>query len=140
MCRTGAILMSERFFRLIVGSLLLAILYFEIPSAIPALIAVLLIEGISNYRIPMLVTRMRQAHAVAFGDSSELMPDAQMARFGFEAERAWRLTVALMLAVSVYAFNEQLWFFPWFMGFAIFGAGLSGVCPVLISLKLLGFR
>jgi hypothetical protein len=133
--------MSERFFRLIVGSLLLAILYFELPSVIPALIAVLLFEGISNYRIPMLVTRMRHVHAVAFGDSSELMPDAQTAaRFGFEAERAWRLTVALMLAVSVYAFNEQLWFFPWFMGFAIFGAGLSGVCPVLISLKLLGFR
>jgi hypothetical protein len=45
-----------------------------------------------------------------------------------------------MLIVTVYVFSESLWFFPWFMGFAIFGAGLSGVCPVLISLKLLGFR
>lgn len=138
--RAGAILMSERFFRLIVGSLLLAFLYFELQSAIPVMIAILLFEGVSNYRVPMLVTRLRQAGDIAFGDSCELMPESQTARFGFEAERAWRLAVALMLAVSVYAFNEQLWFFPWFMGFAIFGAGLSGVCPVLISLKLLGFR
>jgi hypothetical protein len=132
--------MSERFFRLIVGTLLLAFLYYETSSAIPILIAILLFEGISNFRIPMLITRLRQAGAVTFGDSSEFMPDAHTARFGFEAERAWRLAVALMLAISVYAFNEQMWFFPWFMGFAIFGAGLSGVCPVLISLKLLGFR
>lgn len=132
--------MSERFFRLIVGTLLLAFLYFELASAIPVLIAILLFEGATNYRIPMLVTRMRQANEASFGDSSELMPNAQVARFGFEAERAWRLAVALMLAITVYVFNEQLWFFPWFMGFAIFGAGLSGVCPVLISLKLLGFR
>lgn len=132
--------MSERFFRVIVGVFLLAILYFELHGAIPALIAILLIEGISNYRVPMLVTQLRQAQVISFGDSSELMPDARAARFGFEAERAWRIAVALTLAVTVYAFNEQLWFFPWFMGFAIFGAGLSGVCPVLISLKLLGFR
>ncbi|MFP5505033.1 MAG: hypothetical protein ACLGH6_02430 [Gammaproteobacteria bacterium] len=132
--------MSERFFRLIVGSLLLAFLYFELAGAIPVLIAILLFEGISNYRIPLVVTQLRHAHAGSFGDSSELMPDAHAPRFGFEAERAWRLAVAVMLAISVYAFNEQLWFFPWFMGFAIFGAGLSGVCPVLISLKLLGFR
>lgn len=138
--RTGADLMSERFFRLIVGTLLLAFLYFELASAIPVLIAILLFEGATNYRIPMLVTRMRQTDEASFGDSSELMPNTQVARFGFEAERAWRLAVALMLAITVYVFNEQLWFFPWFMGFAIFGAGLSGVCPVLISLKLLGFR
>lgn len=132
--------MSERFFRLIVGALLLAFLYFELTSAIPVLIAILLFEGVSNYRIPLLITNLRHAHAGPFGDSSELMPEPLAPRFGFEAERAWRLSVALMLAISVYAFNEQLWFFPWFMGFAIFGAGLSGVCPVLISLKLLGFR
>lgn len=132
--------MSERFFRLIVGTLLLGSLYFEIQSGIPILIGILVVEGLTNYRIPHMVTRMRLAGTASFEDSSELMPEAHVARIGFDAERAWRLVVAIMLLITVYVFNEQLWFFPWFMGFAIFGAGLSGVCPVLISLKLIGFR
>lgn len=132
--------MSERFFRLIVGSLLLAFLYFDLHAGIPALIAMLTLEGVTNYRIPVLVSRLRTAGQVGFDDSSELAPEAQLARIPFDAERAWRLSVAVMLIITVYVFSESLWFFPWFMGFAIFGAGLSGVCPVLISLKLLGFR
>jgi hypothetical protein len=132
--------MSERFFRLIVGTLLLAFLYFELPIAIPVLIGILLFEGITNYRIPVVVSRLRLAGHGAFGDSSEFTPEAHLARIPFDAERAWRLSVAAMLSITVFVFNEQLWFFPWFMGFAIFGAGLSGVCPVLISLKLIGFR
>lgn len=132
--------MSERFFRLIVGTLLLGSLYFEIQSGIPLLIGILVVEGLTNYRIPYLITRMRLAGTVNFEDSSELIPEAHLARITFDAERAWRLVVAAMLLITVFVFNEQLWFFPWFMGFAIFGAGLSGVCPVLISLKLIGFR
>lgn len=132
--------MSERFFRLIVGTLLLGFLYFEIPYGIPLLIGVLAAEGLTNCRVPALVTRLRLAGESAFEDSSELVPEAHLARIPFDAERAWRLVVAVMLVITVYLFNEQLWFFPWFMGFAIFGAGLSGVCPVLISLKLMGFR
>ncbi len=136
----GQACMSERFFRLIVGALLLAFLYFELPNAIPVLIGILVLEGITNYRIPLIVSRLRSTGQGAFGDSCELSPEAHLARIPFDAERAWRLAVAVMLAITVYVFNDQLWFFPWFMGFAIFGAGLSGVCPVLISLKLMGFR
>jgi hypothetical protein len=137
---SGQTSMSERFFRLIVGALLLAFLYFELLGAISVLIGVLLFEGITNYRIPPVVSRLRFAGQGAFGDSSEFTPETLLARIPFDAERAWRLAVAAMLVITVYVFNEQLWFFPWFMGFAIFGAGLSGVCPVLISLKLIGFR
>lgn len=136
----GQASMSERFFRLIVGTLLLAFLYFELTGAIPVLIGVLLLEGLTNYRIPLVVSRLRFAGQGAFGDSCELSPETHLARIHFDAERAWRLAVAAMLAITVFIFNEQLWFFPWFMGFTIFGAGLSGVCPVLISLKLIGFR
>lgn len=132
--------MSDRFYRLIVGGLLLAFLYFELAGAIPILIGVLVFEGITNYRIPQVISRMRLAGHGSFGDSCELSPETHRARIAFDAERAWRLTVAGMLALSLFVFSEQLWFFPWFMGFAIFGAGLSGVCPGLISLKLIGFR
>lgn len=132
--------MSERFFRLIVGTLLLGFLYFDISSGIPVLAGVLVIEGLTNYRIPQLVTRLRVVGEDTFEDSSELIPETQLTRIPFDAERVWRLVVAAMLLITVYVFHEHLWFFPWFMGFTIFGAGLSGVCPVLISLKLVGFR
>ena len=132
--------MSERFFRLIVGALLLGFLYFELRGGIVVLIGVLAFEGLTNYRVPRLVTRLRSGAAGDFEDSGEPISDAGTARIAFDAERAWRLVVAAMLVLAVFFFHEQLWFFPWFMGFAIFGAGLSGVCPVLISLKLIGFR
>lgn len=132
--------MSERFFRLIVGTFLLGSLYFEFQGGILFLIGLLTIEGLTNYRVPGLVTRLRSAGAEEFQDSSELIPEMHRPRIAFDAERAWRLVVAGMLVLAVFVFPEQLWFFPWFMGFAIFGAGLSGVCPVLISLKLIGFR
>ena len=132
--------MTERFFRLIVGALLLVCLYFDLHTAISVLIGTLVLEAVSNYRIPLLVTRLRHAGRVEFGDTSELIPAEHYARIPFDAERVWRLSVAIMLVLTLYPFNEQLWFFPWFMGFAIFGAGLSGVCPVLISLKIVGFR
>ena len=132
--------MTERFFRLIVGALLLGFLYFDLHTAISVLIGILVLEGLSNYRIPLLITRLRGTGHAEFGDSSELTPAIHYARISFDAERAWRLAVAMMLIVTLHIFHEQLWFFPWFMGFAIFGAGLSGVCPVLISLKIVGFR
>lgn len=132
--------MTERFFRLIVGALLLLLLYYDLHSAIAVLIGLLFLEGVSNIRIPTLVTRLRSQGRTEFPDSSELILDACKPRIPFDAERAWRISVALMLIISVFVFKEPLWFFPWFMGFAIFGAGLSGVCPVLISLKLVGFR
>ncbi len=132
--------MSERFFRLIVGTLLLALLYFDAKRAIPLLLALLIVEGITNFRVPLLVNRFLASGEAQFADSREITADEPSARFAFDAERAWRLVVAAMLALTFYLFNEQLWFFPWFMGFAIFGAGLSGVCPVLMSLKLIGFR
>jgi hypothetical protein len=44
-----------------------------------------------------------------------------------------------LLAITFY-FYEQLWFFPWFMGFAIFGSGISNVCPVLLVIRWAGFK
>jgi hypothetical protein len=58
----------------------------------------------------------------------------------FDAERVWRLTVGLMLLLSYDYLGDALWFMPWFMGFAILGAGASGVCPVLTVIKALGCK
>lgn len=132
--------MTDRTYRILLGASLLIALYFELPQLILALIVLMLIEGITNWRMPLLLRRLSSNVDSHFPDSAELIPDNRKVRLAFDAERAWRVVVSLMLVLTVFMFHQALWFFPWFMGFAILGAGISGVCPVLISLKFVGFR
>lgn len=150
--------MSNRTYRLVVGALLLVFLYFDLNFGIYALIAVLCLEGATNFLIPDIFNRIRYTDGLS-ETNENLAPIQNVSRFSFSAERAWRLVVALMLIIAFVLFNTDLsdyisilplnfienfsyinWFFPWFMGFAIFGAGISGVCPVLIAVKWAGFK
>ena len=128
--------MSDRVYRLILGTLLLVSLYFESSRLMYLLIGMLFFEGATSLRVPLL---LRKQHGESVADSN-LAPIQRKIRFNFEAERAWRLFVGLMLLTTYVLFYEKMWFFPWFMGFAIFGAGASGVCPGLIGLKWAGCR
>lgn len=129
--------MSERVFRLVMGLWLLAALYAGVPAAVYALIAMLLIEGVTNLRVPMLVSRARGLPGVEDGQHTVA---ACGVRTAFEAERALRFIVAALLILT-YVFNAgALWFFPWFIGFAMLGAGLSGVCPMVMTLRAMGLR
>lgn len=129
--------MTERTFRIILGAVLLAALYFDWRLAIYGYIVVLAFEGITNWRIPTLISRLQGnpgAGAVC------AMSPGDKARINFEAERALRLVVAAFLVVSYVMFGKELWFFPWFIGFALFGAGLSGICPMVMGFRWAGFR
>ena len=130
--------MSERVFRIILGAVLLAALYFDLRLVIYGFIFVILFEGITNWRIPLLVSRLQ---GVPIGVNSECaLSPRDRARVNFEAERALRLAVAAFLIISYMVFSKELWFFPWFIGFALFGAGLSGICPMVMGFRWLGFR
>lgn len=128
--------MSDRAYRLIFGALLLISLSFDFNYVIYGLIGLSLLEGITNRRVPYLVSPFR-ARNMAHVD---LSPIDMPCRFSFEAERVLRFIVAIVLFITTVLFYEQLWFFPWFMGFAIFGAGMSGICPLLMAIKWLGFK
>ena len=129
--------MTERTFRIILGAILLAALYFDWRLVIYGYIVVLTFEGITNWRIPTLLSHLQGDPAA--GAVCALSP-GDKARIDFEAERALRLVVAAFLVVSYILFNKALWFFPWFIGFALFGAGLSGICPMVMGFRWLGFR
>lgn len=130
--------MSNRLYRLFVGLILLIGLYFDLPGLIYALIIVVLLEGITNLRIPVLISELRFDNS---GDATEgTLGITFKQRFGFDAERAWRLLLGSVLTVVYVFFYDEVWYLAWFMGFAILGAGLSGVCPLFISLKWAGFR
>jgi hypothetical protein len=130
--------MSNRVYRLIVGIVLLLGLYLEIPMVIYCLIGVLLFEGITNLRIPILLDKLgfRYPHNLQEGTIGLQFKT----RTNFEAERVWRLLLAVVLIIVYVLYYEIAWGFAWFMAIAIIGAGLSGVCPLFITLKWFGFR
>lgn len=129
--------MSNRTYRLLFGLSLLLSLYFELQTALDALIALALFEAATNLRVPRVLCRLSHHDSDAQEGSLGI---AFRVRTGFEAERVWRLVVATFLVVSLFVFPKTLWFLPWFMGFAITGAGISGVCPVFLALRWAGFR
>ena len=125
--------MTDRNYRLILGLAILVVLYFDLTYAMYGLIGLLFAEGITNARIPLLVSHFTQR--------SDAPPTEFLdCKWPLKAERAWRLVVGTLLFLSAVLFNEFAWFLPWFMGFAIFGAGVSGMCPVLLGLRFAGCR
>ena len=132
--------MTDRGYRAVLGTLLLLALYFELPGLILGMIVMMLLEGLTNLRLPLVLGRLSGCEGGCTADGDDFAPVRRRIQLPFDAERAWRIVVSLFLILSVFIFSEMLWFFPWFMGFAILGAGISGVCPVLISLKFAGFR
>lgn len=131
--------MSERLFLFGVGAYILIGLYFEINIMIYLLSLWLFFEGATNIRLTTLSQQLMNTTV-----PSGLVLFQSPLRIDFDSFRAWRFVVAAMLGGSFLLLNEYdlevVWFFPWFMGFAILGAGLSSVCPVLLFLKWLGFK
>lgn len=130
--------MTDRAYRTLFGACILLALYFNLSLMMYILIGLLFAEGITNQRVPILVSDIR--NRISVGEFHYVNLDMVVdSRFDTDAERVWRLSVGFFLLVS-YALVEALWWFPWFMGFAIFGAGLSGICPVLMAIRWIGFR
>lgn len=130
--------MSNRHYRLSFGLLLLVGLYFDLNLLVYALVAIAVLEGITNLRIPLLVSRLRGIETPGVAEGS--LGIAFCTRTCFEAERGFRLLVAAMLSIGLFALPEPLWFLPWFIGFALLGAGASGVCPMFLALRWAGLR
>lgn len=125
--------MTERSFRLVIGIWLVLALFLALPIATYALMAVLLFEGITNWRLPAMLSRLRGMPGTEPGEPGEC-------RIPFEAERALRLFVVGLLAVALFGLPDLLWWLPWFIGFALIGAGLSGICPMVQALRWVGMR
>lgn len=131
--------MTERMYLLLVGAYILVALYLENNYLIYGLAVFLVFEGVSGFRLTNLVQKTRHVSSTC-----GLVNFNTKVRFGIDGLSAWRVFVAIAL-VSVYALLHEygfdvLWFIPWFMGFAILGAGASGICPVLLGLRWAGFK
>ena len=131
--------MSDRTYLFVVGMYILTALYLGEDVLIYVLACVMLLEGISGLTITGLSQKARNVML----DSGLLQYDT-VPVINFEAFRALRIFFALVMTIAYAAVNqfnvEVIWFLPWFFGFAMLGAGISGVCPVLLAIKKAGFK
>lgn len=127
--------MTERMFRFILGASLGVLLLVQNKELIYAYIGILLFEGVTNWRVPILISKLR------FGKTyAPTVPHADSGWIPLDAERILRILVASMLILSYVMFREQTWFFPWFIGFMLFMAGMTNICPMVMGLRWIGFR
>lgn len=126
--------MTERNFRLLIGIWLVVALVMAQPLAIFVLMGVLLFEGLTNLRVPLLLARFSPQVQPAPEETTHQCP------ISFEAERAMRLLIVAFLGLSLILLPDPLWWLPWFIGFALIGAGLSGICPMVQALRWIGLR
>jgi hypothetical protein len=131
--------MTERMYLFLVGAFILLSLYLENNYMIYGLSIVLVFEGVSGIRLTRLI---QKARGVSLGQG--LVDFKTKQRFAIDGLSAWRVMVAVTMVASYALLHEYgydvLWFIPWFMGFAILGAGASGICPVLLGLRWAGFK
>lgn len=128
--------MSERFFRLILGLVLIFLLFFKLHTVLYVYIGLLMFEGFTNFRIPILVSRLR--YGKDYHEAS--MSGDHTSKINFEAERALRLVIAGLLILSIVLAPESLWFLSWFIGFGLSVAGITSICPMAMLMVKLGFR
>jgi len=105
-----------------------------------AFIGILVFEALTNWRVPIVVNRIR------FG----MLPNQQSAtagnsiitdfRFSFEAERLLRIIVALILIYALIINPDSLGVFPWIIAVLLLMAGITKICPLVISFRFIGFR
>lgn len=130
--------MSERFFHFLFGLILLVALCFDLKPAVYGLIAWMAFEVATNLRLTTIMSNLRYGGRDVLNKACA--DGARQCRFGIEAERALRLVLVLLLILSYVLFYRQLWIVTWFVGFALVAAGLSGICPMIMTLRKLGFR
>ena len=131
--------MTERMYLFFVGAYILVALYLQNNYMIYGLSALLVLEGVTGLRLTRMIQKARHVSL-----SSGLIYFNTRVRFDIDGLSAWRVFVAVVLVSANVLLHEYgydvLWFFPWFMGFAIMGAGASGICPVLLGLRWAGFK
>lgn len=131
--------MSERYYLFFLGLYILCALYIEVDMMIYVLSAFMIFEGLTSWR---LTTALQKIRKITLEPGLVVFQTKQ--RFDIDGMQVWRVLVAVVLMASYILLHEFevefLWFFPWFMGFAIMGAGASSMCPMLMALRWAGFK
>lgn len=128
--------MSEHFYRGMMGVILLLVLYIDRPELYYVYVGQLLVEGITNWRIPLLLDRLRSRQIERSGRT---VPQPRT-NIAFDSERAMRLFFAALMILAFYALPSPYWFLNWIIAAFLILSGLVRVCPVVLFFRSVGFR
>lgn len=128
--------MTERTYRFVLGTALVLVLYFHLEPLQYAYVALLLWEGLTGFRVPVMVSRLRYGKEHVFESASE----NTKSRFQFEAERGMRLAFAAVITATFFAVPEDFWFVNWLVAIALYVSGLVNYCPMVMVLRKVGLR
>ena len=116
---------------------MITFLFFQLDYAMYALIVLLAFEGLTNWRVPLLVSRIiypKNIIQVTDGEN-------QSYTINYDAERMLRWIVLCLILLGTINYTEQsLWIFPWFVGLMLLLAGITGICPMVMALRKLGLK
>jgi len=132
--------MSERTNRFIFGFSLITFLIMEWNYGVYAIIFILIFEGITNLRIPGLVSKLRYTTGLTTTGLTVDFDENTNCKFSYEAERLLRFAVATTISLGFIFFNESLWFLPWFVGLNLLLAGITGTCALIMLFRRVGFK
>jgi len=136
--------MTERMFRIFLGAGLFILLYISSITGrsdlIQFYIALLAFEGITNWRIPVLLTRLKNKTSSKKCVQNDSSANSASYSIPFEAERVMRLVVALILVLPLFFTADIIWVIPWFVASMLLLAGVTNICPMVMFFRWLGFK
>ena len=131
--------MSERLFRLVLGVTLWITLvlsaFYETMLPVYIYVGFLLFEGVTNWRITLIINRIRYGAAPTPSESTE---NSWMSKI--DSERALRILLALLVIISFTVLPDFMWFLPWFFAGMLILAGTTNICPMVMFLKWSGMK
>jgi len=130
--------MSEHTYRMVMGTALLILLYTEIDILGYVIIGIILTEGITNLRLNLLITRIRNRFGANLSEIDG--PPRENYRFPFDAERAQRIMVAFSFAALLLYAPKELWIVNWLFAFGMLISGIVMFCPIIALFRAVGFR
>lgn len=134
--------MSEKNYRFVLGTIFIFCLYLEWSFVIVILLTLLAYEGITNHRVPHMFMSANSKAIRSYRENqcSATPMHGPMIQAETEAEQLLRLIIFALIVTCYFLFPKQLWFVAWFVGFALIGAGMSGICPMVLGLRKIGFK
>ena len=127
--------MTERSFRFLQGIYLFITLAVGSDNMMYGIIIMYVYEGLTNLRIPILVSRIRYGKDFVYDPFTK-----STFRIKCDAERAQRVAAAIFLYVTYFVFPDAAWFGPWFLASIFLMAGITNMCPSVMFLRWVGFR
>jgi len=137
--------MTERTFRIFLGTGLFLLLYISAINGNTELIlyyiALLVFEGVTNWRLPRILTALNNKNSNDLDDAHIAAQQTSSSfQIPFEAERVMRLVLALVLVLPIFFTVEMFWIIPWFVASMLLLAGVTNICPMVMLFRRMGFK